>query len=156
VLASTLAQVLMLTRGFNEPETRAAGERARDLAEKGGNLAQLVARVHGIWRGLMTAGDYSTAGLLADRILYLAQREGSPTSFGLACYAQLNVSFYRGDLIGAEERFARLSGFLDVDDFSNFPLSCNSYRCRRLLRCSLGSRRFRSRAPSPGDSVRTG
>ena len=42
-LASTLAQVLIVTRGFSAPETRAAAERARELAEKIGNLAQLVA-----------------------------------------------------------------------------------------------------------------
>ena len=84
-LASTLAQVLMVTRGFSAPETRAAAERARDLAEKSGNLAQLVVQVFGIWRSVFVAGDYSTAGLLADRILDLAQREGSPASFGFAC-----------------------------------------------------------------------
>ena len=61
-LASTLAQVLMVTRGFTAPETRAAAERARDLAEKGGNLAQLVVQVFGIWRSVIGSGDYSTAG----------------------------------------------------------------------------------------------
>ncbi len=61
-LASTLAQVLLVTRGFTAPETRAAAERARDLAEKGGNLAQLVAQVFGIWRSVIVAGDYSTGG----------------------------------------------------------------------------------------------
>ena len=30
-------------------------------------------------------------GLLADRILDLAQREGSPASFGFVCYAQVAV-----------------------------------------------------------------
>ena len=29
----------MVTRGFTAPETRAAAERARELAEKSGNLA---------------------------------------------------------------------------------------------------------------------
>jgi hypothetical protein len=76
-LASTLAQVLLLTRGFTAPETRAAAEHARDLAEKGGNLAQLVVQVFGIWRSLFMSGDYSTAVVLADRILYLAQRSSA-------------------------------------------------------------------------------
>jgi hypothetical protein len=48
-LASTLAQVLMVTRGWSAPETRAAAERARELAEKSGNLAPLVAQVFGVW-----------------------------------------------------------------------------------------------------------
>ena len=116
-LARTLAQVFLLTRGFTAPETRAAAERARDLAEKGGNLAQLVAQVFGIWRSLFFTGDYSTGGLLADRLLYLAEREGSPTSFAFVCRAQVDVNFYRGDLVRAEEHFARWNGFLDADGF---------------------------------------
>jgi len=120
-LASTLTQVLLITKGFTAPETRAAAERARDLAEKGGNLGQLVAQVFGIWRSVYFSGDYSTAVLLADRILYLAEREGSPASFGFACSAQVAVSFYRGDLTGAEAHFARGSGFLTSAGFRQVP-----------------------------------
>jgi tetratricopeptide (TPR) repeat protein len=121
-LARTLAQVLLVTRGFAAPETRAAAERARELAEKGGNLAQLVAQVFEIFRTVLTTGDdYATAGLLADRILDLAQHEGSPASFGFVCYAQVNLRFTRGDLVGAEEHFARWSGFLDAAGFRQVP-----------------------------------
>jgi predicted ATPase/class 3 adenylate cyclase len=116
-LASTLARVLGLTRGYTSQEMRAAGERARDLAEKSGNLAQLVAQVAVIHRTVVSSGDYSTAALLADRILDLAQREGSPASFGFACYAQVLTNFYRGDLARAEEHFARSSGFLNAAGF---------------------------------------
>jgi class 3 adenylate cyclase len=121
-LARTLAQVLMITRGFAAPETRAAAERARELAEKGGNLAELVARVFEIFRTVLNSGyDYATAGLLADRILDLAQREGSPASFGFVCYAQVAVRHFRGDLVGVEKQFARWGGFLDTDGFRQVP-----------------------------------
>jgi len=120
-LASTLAQVLLVTRGFTAPETRAAAERARDLAEESGNLAQLVAQVFEISRSVIASGDYPTAGLLADRLLDLAQREGSPTSFGFAYRTQVSVNFYRGDLVDAEEHFVRLSGFLDSPGFRRVP-----------------------------------
>ncbi len=120
-LASTLAQVLLVTKGMSAPETRAAAERARDLAEKAGNLAQLVARVHGIWRSVLTGGDYSTAALLADRILDLARREGSPASFGFAGSAQVQVRFLRGDLAGVEEHFTRWSSFLSAPGFRQVP-----------------------------------
>ena len=121
-LARTLAQVLMVTRGFAAPETRAAAERARELAEKGGNLAELVARVFDIFRTVLNSGcDYASAGLLADRILELAQREGSPASFGFVCYAQVAVGHFRGDLVGVEEQFARWGGFLDTDGFRQVP-----------------------------------
>jgi len=121
-LARTLAQVLMVTRGFAAPETRAAAEHARELAEKGGNLAELVARVFDIFRTVLNSGnDYATAGLLADRILDLAQREGSPASFGFVCYAQVAVRHLRGDLVGVEEQFARWGGSLDADGFRQVP-----------------------------------
>jgi tetratricopeptide (TPR) repeat protein len=120
-LASTLAQVLLITRGFTAPETRAAAERARDLAEKGGNLAQLVVQVSGIFRSVHSAGDLSTAALLANRLFDLAQRDGSPASFGFACSAQVMTSFFRGDLVGTEEHFARLSGFFDANGFRQVP-----------------------------------
>ena len=118
-LARTLAQVLLVTRGFTAPETRAAAERARDLAEKSGNLAQLVAQVFEIWRSL--PGEFSTRNLLADRLMDLAQREGSPASFGFACHAQVSVRFYRGDLAGAQEHFARWGSFVDAAGFRQVP-----------------------------------
>jgi class 3 adenylate cyclase len=116
-LASTLALVLVVTRGFTAPETRAAAERASDLAEKSGNLAQLVVQLFGIWRSLFFSGNYSAGVLLADRILDLAKREGSPASFGFAYHAQVVVSFFGGDPAGAEEHFARWSGFVDTPGF---------------------------------------
>ncbi len=118
-LARTLAQVLLVTRGFSAPETRAAAERARELAEKSGNLALLVAQVFEIWRSL--PGEFFTRNLLAERLMDLAQREGSPASFGFACHAQVVVSFYRGDLAGAEEHFARWGSFLDAAGFRQVP-----------------------------------
>jgi class 3 adenylate cyclase/tetratricopeptide (TPR) repeat protein len=120
-LMGTLAQVLMVTRGFSAQETRAAAERARDLAEKGGNLVQLVTQVIGKWQVAGASGDYSTAGLLAEQILELAQREGSPASFGFAHRAQIQVSFARGDLTAAENCFAGLIHVLDADAFRQFP-----------------------------------
>jgi tetratricopeptide (TPR) repeat protein len=120
-LASILAQVLLVTRGFTAPETRAAAERARELAEKSGNLAQLVVQVFGIFRNVIAAGDLPVAGFLAGRILDLAQREGNPANFGLVCYAEVYTNFFRGDLAGAEERFARWGGFFDGNGFRQVP-----------------------------------
>jgi tetratricopeptide (TPR) repeat protein len=120
-LASTLAQVLMVTKGFTAPETRAAAERARDLAEKSGKLVRLVVQVYGIWTSVVGSGDYSTAGLLADQILDLAQREGSPASFGFAYRTLMEVSFSRGDLVGAEEHFVRGRGFFDAAGYKQVP-----------------------------------
>jgi tetratricopeptide (TPR) repeat protein len=120
-LASALAQGFLITKGFTAPETREAAERARVLAEKGGNLAQLVLRILGIWRGVLVSGDYLTAAALADRILYLARRDGSPASLACAHYAEQSVHSFRGDLVVAQEHFAHLEGFLKTADFRQTP-----------------------------------
>jgi class 3 adenylate cyclase len=116
-LASTLTQVLR----FSALETRAVATRAAALAEKSGNLAQLVVQAFGIWRSLFYSGDYSSGVPLAGRILYLAEREGSPASLGFACRAQIDVSFYTGNLAGVEDYFARLSGCLEAAGFRQVP-----------------------------------
>jgi len=66
---------------------------------------------------LFFSGNYSAGVLLGERILDLAKREGSPASFGFAYHAQLVVSFFGGDLAGAEEHFTRWSGFVDAPGF---------------------------------------
>ena len=137
-LASSLARVLFLTKGFTAADTRAAAERARVLAEKGGTLSQLVLRVYDVWRGVITSGDHLNAGALADRILYLARRDGSPTSLAFAHQAEESKSFWRGDLIAADEHFAHLSGLLKEVDFSQTPgvvaiAIGNASRCAWML-----------------------
>jgi class 3 adenylate cyclase/ribosomal protein L40E len=138
-LAIPLAQVFLVTGGFTAPETRAAAERARDLAEKSGNLAQLVVQLFGIWRGAFISGDYSTSVLLADRILYLAQREGSPASLGFAHRAQVDTRFCGGDLIATDEHFARLSGCLEATGFKQVPgAAVGAMGCASLSAWTLG------------------
>ena len=78
-LASALVQVLQPTKGYSAPETVEAAARARALAEKTGNLAQLVLQLSSISRAAFVSGDYSRAAMVADQLLDLAQREGSPT-----------------------------------------------------------------------------
>jgi tetratricopeptide (TPR) repeat protein len=116
-----LARVLMVTQGYSAPEMRAAAERARDLAEKTGTLDQMVVQAYGIWTSVLSSGDYTTAGLLADEILNLAQREGSPASLGFACRAQLEVSFIRGDFVESEEHYLRGRSFLDAEGLKQVP-----------------------------------
>src|SRR5258708_24236568 len=49
-LISALADVLYVTGGYTAPDYIAATARARTLAEKSGNLLQLVQRLHGTWQ----------------------------------------------------------------------------------------------------------
>ena len=69
----------------------------------------------------MVSGDYPSAAALADQILDLAQREGSPTSLALAHHAELSVRFYRGDLGGVEGHFARWSHSREAAGYRQAP-----------------------------------
>ena len=120
-LASMLAQALFATRGNTAPETREAAARARDLAEKTGNLSQIVRQLFLIYRAAIVSGDYSSAAALADQILDFAGREGSPTSLAFAHNAQLVWRLFRGDLVGAEEHFARWSAFREAAGYGQVP-----------------------------------
>jgi tetratricopeptide (TPR) repeat protein len=114
-LCSALVRALQQTRGYSAPQTIEAGTRVRVLAENVGNLSQLVRQETRTWEAVLTAGNYAGAAAIAEHILDLAQRRGHDTvGLALAHIAQVQTRFYSGDLIGAEEQFARLSELIQT------------------------------------------
>jgi class 3 adenylate cyclase/tetratricopeptide (TPR) repeat protein len=113
-LSSVLVQVLQVTRGYTAPETIEEVRHTRALAEKNGNLTQLVMQGFGTWAAANTSADFPRAAALADQILDLAQREGSPSCLAFAHQARLQARFYGGELLAAEEHFARFSSCVEA------------------------------------------
>jgi class 3 adenylate cyclase/tetratricopeptide (TPR) repeat protein len=105
-LVQSLFSMLFVTRGVAAPETVAAVERAAMLAEKCGNLGQLIGSIHERGTQAFYAGELGRAGALADQELELARREGSSTMLAHVHLLQLFVRYYRGDLAGVEKHFA--------------------------------------------------
>jgi len=120
-LVSALGQVLWSTRGGRAPETVAVIARISTLAEKTGNLFQLVLQAFVNSVSVWTSGDHSSAASLADQTLNLAQREGSDTGLRLAHEAQFLVRFSRGDLVGAEKHFARWRRICEASGYGRLP-----------------------------------
>jgi len=120
-LTGALITVVYAIRGLTAPEIVELSARARDLAEKGGNLPQLVLQASANCAFVSNSGDYLSAASLADQALGLARREGSDTSLRLAHEAQLIVRFLRGDLVGAEEHFARWSDIGEASGYGQLP-----------------------------------
>jgi tetratricopeptide (TPR) repeat protein len=110
---SALLGVLKIIGGYTAPDFIEATEHARKLAEKSGNLTQLVLQVVGMWASANISGDIPASAAFADQALDIAQRDGSPASLALAHMAQIGSRYLRADLVGAEEYFVR-----DVDLFA--------------------------------------
>lgn len=113
-LLSSLGQVLNFTKGWNAPETAATADKARELAEKRNNLPQLVSHSFVRWGGVVSSGDLNAAVALADKLLVLAEREGSPAKLGLAYVTEVNARYFGGDLLGSEENYARGLKFFEA------------------------------------------
>jgi class 3 adenylate cyclase/tetratricopeptide (TPR) repeat protein len=120
-IVAVLSWLLVRIKGYSATETIEVTERARALAEKTGNLLQLILQVTGTYAAVFVLGDYSGAAALADQLLDLAQREGSNIGLIIAHVAQVNVRFDRGDLVGLEEHFARLGSLLEAAERGQFP-----------------------------------
>jgi len=116
-LRSSFAQALAVTKGTVAPEVVEMNSRARALAEKTGNLPELVQQ---LWVGAHYAsarGDYFSGAALAAQALETAQRAGSPISLGLAHQASLQARFRLGDFVAAEDHFAHGRAFLEAPGF---------------------------------------
>jgi tetratricopeptide (TPR) repeat protein len=120
-LRHSVVLVSFTTRGFAAHETTDAIERAAALAEKIGNLRQLVAVMITQGFSAFFSGDLSAAGTLADRALTLALSEGSSSNLANVYFLQLVTCYYRGDFTGAEKHFTAGLVFFDDPSFRQRP-----------------------------------
>ena len=113
-LRQSIIGLLYITKGFAASETKDAIARAATLAEKSGNLKQLVSSVSSRVMIALFSGDLTAAATLADQALEFALREGSPRILGRAHHHQQMTRYYLGDFVGSEEHFtAGLRSFND-------------------------------------------
>jgi tetratricopeptide (TPR) repeat protein len=120
-LVTLLSSLLQKIGGYSPPATVEVLARARIIAEKTGDLAQLVVNLMGTWAATFVAGDYPSAETLGDQILDLARREGSPTSLANAHSAQILLRFHRADLVGIEEHLVPFRRFVEAGGLEQSP-----------------------------------
>ena len=121
-IRQSLVQMLHLTRGYSAPESIDATQRAVTLAQKSGNVRQLLNLMIAMGVNALSSGDLPAAGNLADQALELASREGSSNSFfGRAHSLQMMVCYYRGDLAGVERHFTAGLKFFEDASFRKVP-----------------------------------
>jgi tetratricopeptide (TPR) repeat protein len=116
-LTQSIAFILTVTRGHAAPETIEAIERLAALAEKSGNLKQLVNMLSSRFMGMYMSGNHQAIGILADQALELAIREGTPASLALAHDHQILARSAFGDFAGVEKHFAQWLQYCDDPEF---------------------------------------
>jgi class 3 adenylate cyclase/tetratricopeptide (TPR) repeat protein len=116
-----LAQALAITTGYNAPATTAALARARALAESGGSLTQLTGVLLALHGNLMVSGDLMATQAIDDQLLELVRHEERSSTVAGIHVGRACVLYYRGELIEAEEQFARAAESLATPGFERFP-----------------------------------
>ena len=116
MLLSQLCTLMQRTWGYAADETLAVFDRTSALAEKTGNLAQVVLGRIGTWAAVYAGGDYANAEVIAAQIRDLAEREGSDQSLAFAHSIMVIMGFDRGELVSAEEHVAQMRTFVDRMD----------------------------------------
>ena len=123
------AVVLHATKGSAAAESVALVARNNILAERGGNIQQLLERRFAKFVGAFMAGNWTEAGPLADQLLDIAERvrgDADEATVGnrqrLAHYALFISHYYCGDVAGAEEHFASWKSL------SRFKVGLERYR----------------------------
>ena len=106
-IQSVRVLLLQMRLGFAAPATLGATARARELAEKGGDLGQQLTQLVASWSAASSGGDYRTAAALAAQIEGLAALADTPNGHAAAQMVLMTVRYRTGDLLGAEAAFAR-------------------------------------------------
>jgi hypothetical protein len=121
-LRQSVVRMLSIARGYSAPETTDATRRLTALAEKSGNLRQLLNLMITTGVNALSSGDLPAAGAHADQALELALREGSSSSLlGRAHTVQMMVRYYRGDLAGVENHFTAGRKFFEDPSLRRVP-----------------------------------
>jgi class 3 adenylate cyclase/tetratricopeptide (TPR) repeat protein len=104
-LRRRFVRILFIAKGYSDPQTLEAVERAIKLAEKAGDLTQSFNLLIASGIGTIIGGNLTDGSALADRALILAVHERSPNTLGRVYMLQTMSFFYRGDLAEAERFF---------------------------------------------------
>jgi hypothetical protein len=105
-------QVLQATKGWAAPEAADAAAHAQTLAETTNNLALLVVHMAGLFAAALTGADYLTTSAVADRVLHLANREGTSASLGTAHVVDGTQAASISSIEKRASRTARLSSLV--------------------------------------------
>jgi tetratricopeptide (TPR) repeat protein len=130
----------MMSQGYAWPEARQAYARARALGAQLGETQQAVFVFMGLWAGCFTAGETRAAQELADQLLEVAVRDGTPTSLVWAHSTLVTTQFVRGELEAARDHCTRAMARYREEDYlwSEVDPGMNTLAFASMAACELG------------------
>ena len=106
-LRQGIVRAMWFTNGYSDRETIASTEMAAALAEKSGQLSQLLTWLLLRCTSGLVSGDFNAVIILLSQALDLAGRERGAASLGNVHELYVATYFLTGSLLEAEEHFAR-------------------------------------------------
>ncbi len=116
-----LVVVASSNHGWTSKEVNALSGRSSALAEKSGNLSQLVLQRFAATAAAWQAGDQARAKALADQLLDLATREGSDFSLRCAHEAQVWTAQHAADFAGVGRHYDSWLRICERSGYGPFP-----------------------------------
>lgn len=120
-LRQAIVRLLWLTSGYSARETIAATEQAATLADKSGQLQQLLTWLLLKCTAALVSGEFSIVTALLKQAIELARREGSAAALGNVHELYEATYFLRGMLFQAENHFSAGAEYFDRDDLRRLP-----------------------------------
>jgi tetratricopeptide (TPR) repeat protein len=121
-LRQSVVSLLQIARGYAATETIASTQGTITLAEKTGNLAQLINWLNSRCAAAVQSGDLHAAIRLSDQALELGNRERNSSALGIAHMLQLGARYYAGDFAEAEKVFNVGLAFFEDPRFTRVSL----------------------------------
>ena len=116
-----LGASLMATQGYAGPDVARAYDRARELADRGGDAREQFAALRGTWLYYSARGAFDTAAELAQPMRALAEGAADPGLILQAMYPCGVTAFHRGELDVAARDLQHALSLYDREEQRRLP-----------------------------------
>lgn len=107
-LQLNMAMLVLITKGQGAPETKAAYDRARGLANQIGETPQMFQALFGLWAFYLFSSNHSTAREVAQQCLAMAERFNISGMVMESHVALGNTEFWLGNMLEAKDHMEKV------------------------------------------------
>ena len=121
-LQMVLGPLLMVTKGYGEPEVATVYGRARELCQQTGEAPQMFPVLWGLWQCANAGADHHTARELGEQMLMMARQSEAPAQWLIAHHVLWMTMFNQGEFIEAYEHIQHLLRLYDPEQHSHLAV----------------------------------